>query len=306
VSAWQPAILHSNGIKTHVLGAWVRGRAPLVWHVHDYLSLRRLSPKILRAHRRRAALVVANSHSVAEDAGRVLGAAGIETIYNAIDFDRFQATGPCLDLDAASQMTPPPRPVVRIGLVATYARWKGHDVFLRALGALPPDLPVRGYIVGGPVYRTGSSQWTRGELGELAASAGLDGRVGFTGFVDEAGAAYRSLDIVVHASTEPEPFGLVVAEAMACGRAVITTAQGGVAELIEPERDALVARGGDPSALALAILRLAADPALRQAIGMRAREAALQRFAPRRMALQLADLYEQIAQAHRSTSVISA
>jgi glycosyltransferase involved in cell wall biosynthesis len=48
--------------------------------------------------------------------------------------------------------------------------------------------------------------------------------------------AMRALDVVVHASTDPEPFGLVVAEAMACGRAVTTSGTGGASELIERTR----------------------------------------------------------------------
>ncbi len=55
----------------------------------------------------------------------------------------------------------------------------------------------------------------------------------------------RALDIVVHASTRPEPFGLVIAEAMACGRAVITSAAGGAAEIVESEVDALTHTPGD-------------------------------------------------------------
>jgi glycosyltransferase involved in cell wall biosynthesis len=43
---------------------------------------------------------------------------------------------------------------------------------------------------------------------------------------------YRSLDIVVHASTKPEPFGRTIAEAMACGRAVLLSRESGVAELV--------------------------------------------------------------------------
>jgi glycosyltransferase involved in cell wall biosynthesis len=100
----------------------------------------------------------------------------------------------------------------------------------------------------------------------------------------------------VHASSEPEPFGLVIAEAMACGRSVITTADGGAAELIEADRDALVAASGDARALATAIGRLAADPALRESIGRRARSAAITRFSPDRMAANLARIFETVAE----------
>ena len=51
--------------------------------------------------------------------------------------------------------------------------------------------------------------------------------VGFTGRIDDVPAALRALDIVVHASVEPEPFGLVIAEAMACGRPVVVSRAGG-------------------------------------------------------------------------------
>ena len=54
---------------------------------------------------------------------------------------------------------------------------------------------------------------------QLARSLGVADRVGFTGFVHSPEATFRALDVVVHASTAPEPFGLVIAEAMACGRA---------------------------------------------------------------------------------------
>src|SRR5207247_439443 len=64
-------------------------------------------------------------------------------------------------------------------------------------------------------------------------------RVGFTGFLDDPASAMRALDIVVHASTQPEPFGLVIAEGMACGRAVIASRSGGSVEFIESGTNAL-------------------------------------------------------------------
>jgi glycosyltransferase involved in cell wall biosynthesis len=102
----------------------------------------------------------------------------------------------------------------------------------------------------------------------------------------------RGLDIVVHASTEAEPFGLVIAEAMASGRAVVTTGHGGAAELVERGRDALVAPPGDALKLAEAIATLADDPALRASIGERARLSAVNRFAPDKMAAEVVRVFE--------------
>ena len=103
---------------------------------------------------------------------------------------------------------------VRIGLVATLAHWKGHAVFLqRALARLPQDIPFRAYVIGGPIYQTENSQRTLDDLRALAQALGVAEKTGFSGYVEDSGAAIRELDILVHASTEPEPFsGRVIAE----------------------------------------------------------------------------------------------
>lgn len=80
----------------------------------------------------------------------------------------------------------------------------------------------------------------------------------------------RALDIVVHASTQPEPFGLVIAEAMACGRAVIASQAGGAAEIIDPGENALGLPPGDAAVLAERIVQLAQMPSCGLAWGERA------------------------------------
>jgi len=59
----------------------------------------------------------------------------------------------------------------------------------------------------------------------------IENRVGFVPFQDNPADVYRALDIVVHASTKPEPFGRTIVEAMACGKPVIAAQTGGAAEL---------------------------------------------------------------------------
>src|ERR671913_173564 len=159
LSAWSPDIVHANGLKAHVLAAWASPRsARVVWHVHDYVSTRRISSVLLRRHARRAAVVVANSHDVAADVRTVLGArVRVEVVHNGVDAQRFHPIGDIIDLDAAAGLPPAPAGTRRVGLVATYARWKGHETFLHALAGAAAA-PVRGYIVGGPVYETSGSQ----------------------------------------------------------------------------------------------------------------------------------------------------
>jgi glycosyltransferase involved in cell wall biosynthesis len=151
---------------------------------------------------------------------------------------------------------------------------------------------VRGYVVGGPIYATAGSQFTREELERRAAANGLTGRVGFVPFQPDPADAYRMLDAVVHASTRPEPFGLTIAEAMSCGRPVVVAAAGGAVELFTPD-DAIGYPPGDVAALASTIARLGADPNLRRRLGERARQTAVERFTVERFGRELADVYAQ-------------
>lgn len=296
VRAVSPQLIHANGFKMHLMGAWSASRgARVIWHLHDYLGMRPLMSRLLAMNAGRATLAVANSHSVADDARAVLGPASrVISIYNGIDLHSFDAEGPRLDLDALASVPTPGRPVVRVGLLATMARWKGHEVFLRALSMLPSEMAVRGYVIGGNVYSTHASQAETSELREIAARVGLNGRIGFTGFVNDPASAIRALDIVVHASTHPEPFGCVIAEAMACARPVIVSAAGGAAEIVRPGEDALTFEPGEASALAGCIRRLVEDAPLRSQIGRAARAAAVSRFDRARMAREMISAYEEL------------
>lgn len=280
VARFTPDVVHSNGIKTHLLSRLaVPRRVPVVWHLHDFYGLRPSAAWLLRRAAGRVRAGVAISGAVAADAARALPGLPVTVIPNAVDVARF-SPGAGDDLDTLAGLPPAPPGTVRVGLVATYARWKGHFTFLdaaRLLAETAPDLPVRWYIVGGPIYQT-AAQFTEGELRAAVATRGLADRVGFVPFRPDPVGVYRGLDVVVHASTLPEPFGLTVVEAMACGRAVVMSAAGGAAELFTDGRDGLGVAPGDVSGLAAAVRRLAEDPAARERLGKEALATAVARF----------------------------
>ena len=91
---------------------------------------------------------------------------------------------------------------------------------------------------------------------------------------------------MVHASTSSEPFGLTIAEAMACGRPAIAVRAGGPAELFTHGQDACGVPPGDARALAGAVALLAKDEELRVRLGEAARGTALERLSRRRLAQQ--------------------
>lgn len=290
-----PDIVHTNGLKMHALGALAKPRgSQLLWHVHDYASTRPVMALLLRILAPRCDLAVANSNSVAADFRAVCrGRLEVTTILNGVDLDHFTPLGPRLDLDRIAGVESPAS-VVRVGLIATMAPWKGHDVFLRALALLPKASGVRGYVIGGAIYETDSRQTSIEDLRRLASTLGIGDRVVFTGHLENIPSAMRSLDIVVHASTSREPFGLVIIEAMACGKPVVVSSAGGASEIVEGRTFALCNFPGDVSKMAGNIEMLARDSGMRAVLGAAARREAETRFDNRNYSSAFSDAYKRL------------
>src|SRR5262249_18524097 len=128
---------------------------------------------------------------------------------------------------------------------------------------------------------------TEQELRRQVAEAGIADRVGFIPFQRDTAAIYRMLDVVVHASTRPEPFGMTVVEAMSCGRPVIVSAAGGACELFQDGVDAVGFEPGSVQQLVSLIVKLARDPDLRRQLGKNGRRSAVSRFSLDRLANDL-------------------
>jgi glycosyltransferase involved in cell wall biosynthesis len=300
----RPQIIHSNGLKMHLLAAVAKpAGAKLIWHMHDYVSSRPAMARLLRYFATHAEEAVAVSNSVAEDIRRALPGMRITTALNCVDLEEFSPNGPRFDLDARCGLGPAPEPCVRVGLLATMAWWKGHQLFLEAIAKVDRQFPVRGYVIGGCQYQTVSKQESIEALREYADSLRLQGRVGFTGFLDEPATALRALDIVVHASTQPEPFGRVIVEAMACRKAVISSAVGGAAEILAKGDIGESFAIGSSDGLAHAIDKLAGNPMRREELASRGLEVARKHFGRNRLREELVDIYDSLS-AEKPGSVV--
>jgi glycosyltransferase involved in cell wall biosynthesis len=293
-----PDLIHTNDGKSHALVSLAAPRGvPVIWHLRDFMGSRPVLRHVLRWLPRRPAACAAISEAVGRDASGSLGCRRVRVLLNAVDVEHFAPGPPDAGwLDAVAGIRTAPG-TVRVGLVSTYARWKGHMVFLEAAARLlrePRPVPLAFYIIGGPIYRTAGSQISDAELREKMETLGIPRGVGLAGFQQDTPAVYRALDIVVHASTEPEPFGRTIAEAMACGRALIAAPVGGAAELFTDGLDGVGVPAGRAAELAHAIHMLAGDPDRRDLLGRNARRTALERFTRDRLGRQAAALYEEV------------
>ena len=254
-----------------------------------------MTNRLVKALKHRCDGVIAVSESVAADIRHELGA----SLRGARDLERGRSR-----TIRSRRSTPRSRHARRAaaGRFDAAADRSGRDVCAvegsqgvsRDAEGAEPLHPFRVYIVGGPLYETQDSQVSMDELRTAIDRLGLTGSVGLTGFVKDAAAALRALDIVVHASTSPEPFGLVIAEAMAAGRCVVISDSGGVAELVKDHETGLTYRAGDVQQMTEQVRTLLDDPGLTTRIGQAAHTAAGVQFDQQRMSRQLLDVYAQV------------
>lgn len=293
-----PDVVHTNGMKAHVLCRLAAPEQALVVHMRDFAGARPISRSLLRAFAARNVAMLANSDAVARDLRRAVPSLAPRVVYNAIDLAEFRPAPRHLDGLAALAGLPQPSPdAVVVGLIATYAFWKGHFTFVNAMSrvkAALPDRALRFYVIGGPIYGTVASEIPRDDLKRLVAERGLERDLGLVPFQKDAASVYRGLDVVVHASTRPEPFGRTIVEGMASGRAVVAARAGGAVELLVEGETGLFHAPGDTSDLARAVTSLAADEALRARLGVAARRSAEARFDRARLSSEVVAAYREL------------
>jgi glycosyltransferase involved in cell wall biosynthesis len=281
----RPDLVHTNSLKAALYGsiAAKAARIPVVWHLRDRLAeeyLPGVSARIVGAGASRLAdAVIAVSGTTLETVGaetrRKLGER-IAVIYGPVALEPRPPQGSTEGLC--------------FGIVGRIAPWKGQHVFLEAFARAFPRGTERARIIGAPLF--GEEAYER-DLHVLASRLGLDGRIEFTGFREDVAEELSKLDVLVHASVIPEPFGQVVIEGMTAGVPVLAPRAGGPAEVIEDGRTGLLYEPGNADALAAAMQQAAADPTLRRKLA-RAARAAADAFAPQAIAEEVMRLYRRV------------
>jgi glycosyltransferase involved in cell wall biosynthesis len=181
--------------------------------------------------------------------------------------------------------------VPRIGIVGRLAPWKGQDVFLEGAALLlEAGLPAQFLIVGSPLF---GEEAFEGRLRGLASELGIALQVEFLGFSDVP-TVLRSLDILVHASKTPEPFGQVIIEGLAAGIPVVATDGGGAREIIQSGVTGVLVPMGDAAALAAALRQLLSRPEYARRLAAAGRRHALEHFTIEQSARSSEALYQQL------------
>jgi glycosyltransferase involved in cell wall biosynthesis len=279
-----PDLVHTNSLKAGVYGSVAARLAglPVVWHVRDRIAddyLPAPAVRLIRGMTRHlATAVVANSHATMA----TLEARSDPTVIYSVVPEVMHRVAPVGRVNG--------RPMT-YGIVGRLAPWKGQDLFLRAFARAFPSGAERAIVVGGALF--GEDGYAH-HLTALASSLGIAERVEFRGFRPNVWSELAHLDVLVHASVTPEPFGQVILEGMAAQVPVVAARAGGPAEILQHDVTGLLYEPNDESQLAGAMLRLR-DPRLRDRLSVTAREE-VRRYEPHVVAAELQRLYEAVAQ----------
>ena len=202
-------------------------------------------------------IVIANSHFIADHlrSRYHVPEERIRIVPRGIDLGVFNPakTTTARVVDLAGRWNLPDDAFV-VMLPGRLTRWKGQSLLIEALGILKSragaeGLNVIGLLVGSDQGRSSY----RAELEQRINALGLTDRVSVLGHCRDMAAAYMLTDVVVSASTDPEAFGRVVAEAQAMGRPVVVADHGGAAEQIIAGDTGWLFTPGDANALADAL-----------------------------------------------------
>ncbi len=204
----------------------------------------------------------------------------IESVPTGIDAGRFRPG----ERSAMRARFGLPADKTLVGIVATLRSWKGHLVLLEAMQRLPERIEL--VIVGdGPM---------REVLEQRIASLGLAGRVRMQGQQADVLPWLRALDIFALPSYANEGVPQALVQAMLVELPCVTTPVGGIPELAEHERTALLVAPRDAVALAAAIERLADNEGLRRELGEAARKHCVEGYSYERMLDRMEAIFRDV------------
>ena len=277
-------VVHVNNYSMEPILAARLLRIPVVYHLHGLIS-----PNLDRTGRRsfrHVTAFVSISRAVTESAVR----AGIERtrIHEIPNF-----------VECMSETPPSPMPTtLAIGIFGRIIPWKGQREFLSAAMHVLPKFPgLRIYLVGGA--SDGDPEYFDA-CRELARTSSFADQIEFTGMVNNVAVYYRKCTVVIHASTLPEPFGMVLIEAMSEARPVVASIFGAASEIIQDGVEGYLVDPTDSHLMAARIAALLEDRSLAVEMGLKGLRKVREFYDPSVAARKFERLYSEVAKARMS------
>jgi len=270
IRASRPDIVHTNTavLVSPALAAKLCG-TPHVWHVREFCAdVSRLWPVYQWFMYAFASVIVCISEAVASQFHSRIRSRRVVVIHCGIPADELTPPAAKRVADFRQKHSLTGRPLV--GVVGRiHLDQKGQDVFVQAAAALALRFPEAGFVVVGSAFQGNQEHQRR--LDRLVEELRLSDRVTCIGDVKDIAVMHAALDVCVLPARKPEGLGNVLLEAMAMGKPLVGSAIGGIPEIIEDGQNGFLVEPNNVGALAAALERLLADPALCRRMGQEGR-----------------------------------
>lgn len=167
--------------------------------------------------------------------------------------------------------------------------WKGQHILIDAAEKIVKEIPdIEILLIGAGDFES--------ELKRRVNNKGLEKNILFTGHITNVKDYIEKSSLIVHTSIVPEPFGMVIIEAMALEKVVIATNFGGPVEIIENGVDGILVPPENPEVLADEIVKLSKNTDLRNTLSKQARIKVLEKFDVVQYAKKIENVYQQYLQ----------
>lgn len=155
-----------------------------------------------------------------------------------------------------------------VGIVANIQRWKGQHVVIDAIANALKECPDLVCLLIGAVSPVDPDDLKYNkEIETLIKAHNLQSKIIMTGYCSNPGNLINALEILIHASTQPEPFGRVILEGMALRKPVVASRAGGVPEIIIDGQSGFLYEPGNSQELSNCLIDLYHNPEKRTEIG---------------------------------------
>lgn len=234
-----------------------------VWHIREVLKndslIVRILKKIIKSF---SDIIITNSIATKNSLG-YSDDSNVKVVYNAVD-----------EVKTSEKQI---KNLTRVGMAGRINRWKGQKLFVDlAEYMLKNEKANLEFLIAGDAYK--GEEYLEKELNEYIHSKGIDDKVKMLGRVNDISKFYELIDVFILPSIEPEPFGLVVIEAMSCGIPVIATNHGGPCEIISNGKDGYLADYHNCIEMAEILTKIINDDEMKKKLGENAKITYRERF----------------------------
>ena len=259
-------LIHANSAVAgvHSLPAAAMLGLPCVVHSHDFNTAELTNRLLTWMMRYKRSGMIFVSNALAEHYKASEHKYPYQVIHNAVDNALYHP-----DSNARQELLEElnlPQDSFLIGGIGRIERWKGFDLLIEAFARVEANHPQARLVIVGDIIFDHLKGYKK-ELLDLARNLGIEDKVIFTGFRSDVQQVMAGIDLLVHCPVEREGLGIILIEAMASARPIVTVPAGGTVELVFDGVNGLLVPMGDVAGVARAISRMIDNPEMAQRMG---------------------------------------